>query len=223
LPAIGRLGVRTVADLRRQPPAALQRVLGAHLAAALLAQSEGVASSAVVPETARKSISKETTFAEDLTDPATLHARLRVLAGEVARGVRAAGAAGGVVMLKVRFAGFETHTRQRRLGHPTDSERELLAEAWRLFEHGGLPRAPVRLIGVGLAGLTAPQPRQPDLFESADAGARDVRLVRTLDAVKARFGDAALGFGLGRKSAAPRPADASPTPARGSAPDEHCC
>jgi DNA polymerase-4 len=177
----------------------------------------------VVPETARKSISKETTFAEDLTDPATLHARLRVLAGEVARGVRAAGAAGGVVMLKVRFAGFETHTRQRRLGHPTDSERELLAEAWRLFEHGGLPRAPVRLIGVGLAGLTAPQPRQPDLFESADAGARDVRLVRTLDAVKARFGDAALGFGLGRKSAAPRPADASPTPARGSAPDEHCC
>lgn len=206
LPRLRRLGIHSVADLRRRPLAELQRHLGARLAADLHAQAQGIAASDVVPQTPRKSISKETTFAADQTDAALLHARLRALAGEVAQTARAGGVAGAVVTLKVRYTGFVTHSRQRRLKAPTDSARVLLAEAWHLFEHGGLPQAPVRLIGVGLAALARPQPhaqpRQPDLFEAADARVRDGRLADALDAVNARFGAGALGFGLAGCAAA---------------------
>ncbi|WP_295878803.1 DNA polymerase IV [uncultured Thiohalocapsa sp.] len=228
LPRLERLGIRSVADLRRRPIAELQRHLGPRLAAALHAQARGIGPSDVVPDTPRKSISKETTFAQDQTDPALLHARLRQLAGEVAHTARAGGLAGGVVTLKVRYAGFVTHSRQRRLAAPTDSERVLLAEAWRLFEHGGLPQAPVRLIGLGLAALTepqlgpqsGPQPHQRDLFEAADAPRRDNRLAQTLDAVNARFGDGVLGFGLAAGAVQPAEAGAIPEDrSRGRSPD----
>lgn len=206
LPRLQRLGIQSVADLRRRSLTELQRHLGTRLAADLHAQAHGIAASAVAPQTPRKSVSKETTFAADQTDAARLHARLRVLAGEVAQTARAGGLAGGVVTLKVRYAGFVTHSRQRRLAAPTDSARVLLAQAWHLFEHSGLPQAPVRLIGVGLTALSPPAscspPRQRDLFEAADAQEREGRLADTLDAVNTRFGDGALSFGLAGCAAA---------------------
>ena len=205
LPRLQRLGIQSVADLRRRSLTELQRHLGARLAADLHAQAHGIAASDVVPQVPRKSISKETTFAADQTDAALLHARLRALAGEVAQTARAGGVAGGVVTLKVRYAGFVTHSRQRRLAAPTDSARVLLAQAWHLFERSGLPQARVRLIGIGLAALSRPQPcaqpRQQDLFEAADAPVRDARLAVTLDAVNTRFGDGTLGFGQARCAA----------------------
>lgn len=207
LPRLTRLGIRSVADLRMRSAAELQRHLGARLAATLHAQARGIAPSEVVPETPRKSISKETTFAVDRSDPAGLRETLRALAADVAHIARAEGVAGRMVTLKVRCARFITHTRQHRLGQPTDDERVLFAEAWRLFEHGGLPRSPVRLIGVGLGALARPQPRQPDLFEASDRPLRDARLAETLDALRARFGDDAVGFGLARAKQARGPQD----------------
>jgi DNA polymerase IV len=207
LPHLTRVGIHTVADLRNRPVVELQRHLGARLAAALHAQAHGIASSEVVPRTQRKSISKETTFAVDRTDRADLRETLRALAADVAHTARAEGVAGRIVTLKVRCSGFITHTRQHRLDRATDDERELFAEAWRLFEHAGLPRDPVRLIGVGLSALTQPEPRQPDLFEVADRPLRDARLARTLDALRARFGDGAVGFGLARGKDARGPCD----------------
>jgi len=195
LAKLQRLGVRTIADLRRQRPASLQAAVGPRQARQLLAQAQGVASAVVHPDTARKSISKETTFAEDQTSLGLLQATLRGLAAEVAARARRERVAGRVVTLKVRFQGFETHSRQRRLSQPTDSERVLLAESWSLFQHGRLPQRPVRLIGVGLAELGTPLPQQGDLFEAPAAAARERRLAAALDAVNARFGSDTLRLG----------------------------
>jgi DNA polymerase-4 len=196
LPRLQRLGIRTVADLRRQSPVSLQSALGANQARHLLAQAHGLASADVHPETARKSISKETTFAEDQTAMGLLHATLRDLAAEVAATARRKQVAGRVVTLKVRYQGFETHGRQRRLSQPTDSERVLLAEAWSLFEHGRLPQRPVRLIGLGLTELGPPLPQQRDLFDVPVANERERRVAAALDAVNARFGSGVLHWGL---------------------------
>jgi len=196
LSKLQRLGIRTVADLRRQPPVTLQIAVGAQQARHLLAQSQGLASSEVQPDRARKSISKETTFAQDQTSPVLLHETLRGLAAEVAATARRHQVAGRVITLKVRYQGFETHGRQRRLSQSTDSERVLLAEAWSLFQHGRLPRLPVRLIGVGLTELGPPLPEQPDLFEAEAAGAREHRLAAVVAAVNTRFGSGALRLGL---------------------------
>jgi DNA polymerase IV len=145
-------------------------------------------------------IHKETTFGIDVADPGVLRATLRDLAAEVAAAARGEGIAGRTVVLKIRFAGFETHTRQRRLDRRSDDARTLLATACSLYETGRWQGKPVRLIGLGIAELGPPEPVQPDLF---DGGAqrpvdndRERRLTVVVERIHARFGAEALRRGL---------------------------
>ncbi len=83
----------------------------------------------MVPGRERKSISKETTFEEDVREQDTLHDALHKLAAQVAATARREQLSGAVVTLKIRFTGFETHTRQHKLLVPTHDERVILREA----------------------------------------------------------------------------------------------
>ncbi|MBA7482229.1 DNA polymerase IV [subsurface metagenome] len=62
-----------------------------------------------------KSVSRETTFDEDTADPSVLSATVAELADVVAEAVRADGLRCRTVTVKVRYRGFETHTRSRTL------------------------------------------------------------------------------------------------------------
>jgi len=200
LPILEGLGLRTIADLRRLSLAELQRHLGPRAATSLYQQARGIASDRVGEQGPRKSLSKETTFAQDVTDTRMLHDTLRRLAGAVASAARHEGIAGRTLVLKIRFAGFETHSRQRRLDHRTDDARPLLATARALYQAGRWEGRPVRLIGLGIGDVGPPDPVQPDLFEAAATppadGERARRLAATLDRIEARFGQGALRRGL---------------------------
>jgi DNA polymerase-4 len=200
-----RLGIRTVAQLRTVPVQYLEEALGKRAAASVNAQALGIASVDVKPGRDRKSISKETTFEEDIQDHSTLHDVLRALAAEVASAARREHLSGKVVTLKVRFAGFETHTRQHSLSAPTHDERVILREAWRLFCHSGLPAKPVRLIGVGISRWEKMQSTQPELFGPPQQHDRDERLLETIDRAAARFGEGALQLGCTKKSVTRKP------------------
>jgi DNA polymerase-4 len=105
------------------------------------------------------------------------------------------------VTLKIRFTGFETHTRQHSLGRATHDERVILREAWRLFLRGGLPRRPVRLIGVGLSRWGEGGPAQAELFAAAQQDARDARVLETIDRAAQRFGSGIVQLGCAPKKA----------------------
>ncbi len=149
----------------------------------------------MVPGRSRKSISKETTFEEDVQEQGILHDVLRGLAAEVAATARRENLSGSVVTLKIRFAGFETHTRQHKLSVPTHDERVILREAWALFHHSNLPHKPVRLIGVGISDWQQSEPVQADLFDQPQAREEDDRLLETIDHVTDRFGKGMLQIG----------------------------
>jgi DNA polymerase-4 len=204
LPKFASRGIRTVADLRRLSLEQLQARVGARTAADLYQQARGIASDRVGDGAGRKSLSKETTFAADVSDPRRLRDTLANLAAEVARLARREGLAGQIVTLKIRFQGFETYTRQQRLDHPSQDDRTLLATAWSLYEAADLPRKPVRLIGLGISDLGPPQPVQQDLFDGGPNrtldSARDRSLNATLDRINARFGPGALRRGAARGS-----------------------
>jgi DNA polymerase-4 len=195
-----RLGIRTVAQLRAVPLRYLEEQLGRQAAASFREQAFGVASAEVVPGRGRKSLSKETTFEADVQGHDILRHVLRELAGEVASTARSEGLAGSVVTLKIRFAGFQTYTRQRKLCGPTHDERVILREAWGLFLHGNLPRKPVRLIGVGISDWQQTKPVQADLFGQPQAPERDERLLEILDRVAERFGKRMLRLGCTAKT-----------------------
>jgi DNA polymerase-4 len=196
---IDRLGLRTVGQLRALPQAVLEQHLGKRAAASFHNQSLGIASDQVVPYRGRKSISKETTFENDVQDITVLQDTLRGLAADVARTARREELAGAVVTLKIRFAGFETHTRQRKRAVPTDDEREIHRAAWQLYLESGLPRKPVRLIGVGISGWETEPSVQTDLFGESGAQSGDRRVLETIDAVEDKFGRGLLQVGVSRK------------------------
>jgi len=194
-----RLQIRTVAELRTVPLEKLKQHLGEKAAESFHRQAQGHASSEIVTDRQRKSISKEQTFGTDIRDHDVLHDVLRELAAEVARTARRESLAGTVVTLKIRFEGFETYTRQHTLATPTNDERIILTTAWSLFTDGNLPNKPVRLIGVGISGWDQQQVVQADLFAPAEQQAHDQKILEAIDTVTKKFGKPMLGVGISRK------------------------
>jgi DNA polymerase-4 len=163
---LARIGIRTVAELAAAEPATLEPALGPRLGRELRDRARGHDERPVVTEREPKSESRETTFPADVSDRAALNKTLDGLADSLCRGLAASGYAGRTVTLKIRLRPFRTHTRSRTIERPTRDfdrvrsvARDLLAE----FELD----APVRLLGIGVAGLVsaaeeptnAPDPR----------------------------------------------------------------
>ncbi|MEV0681769.1 DNA polymerase IV [Actinosynnema sp. NPDC050436] len=145
---LAELGVRTVADLGRADPDVLARrfgpATGPHLRA--LGLGAGDAAVSATPWVAR-SRSRETTFQQDLENPADVREQVLVLARRVAGDVRAEGRLALRVAVKVRFVPFFTLTRSVTLPEPTDDAGAIERGALAALEKVELTRA-VRLLGV---------------------------------------------------------------------------
>ena len=124
-----------------------------------------------------------------MADAARLQATLVELAEGVSRDLRRKGLTGNTVKLKLRWPDFSTPTRQLTLDQPTDDAARILTAAQHLFERIWQPGRAVRLLGVGVSGLSD-QPRQMGLWDAPDE--RLERLQKAVVAVRARFGDGAL-------------------------------
>ena len=174
---------------------------GAQAGTHVYSQARGIADDKVYPATERKSISKETTFPEDVTDPAVLKDTLRWAAQEVGFVARHEGRKGAIVTLKIRFRPFETHTRSRTLPARTASDADLFRAALSLFESEPWSGKSVGLIGLGLSGWEGEGGVQGDLFgtEAPEEHPQDQRLDETLDAIRRKFGKGYLQRGLTRR------------------------
>jgi DNA polymerase-4 len=200
-PILQRLGLRTVADVRRLSLLELRRHLGELAGTKIHEQSHGIASDSIHLHTERKSISKETTFNEDITDPDLLRNTLHWAAQEVGYVARQEERKGSVVTLKIRFRGFETHTRSRTLPTPTSADQEIFRHAWELFQAEQWSGRSVRLIGLGITGwetdadLTA---QQGDLFGelTPETDPKQDLLYETLDEVTEKFGRKSVRLGV---------------------------
>jgi DNA polymerase-4 len=182
------LGIRSIGQLANAPISHLKPAFGDR-SAELVARAKGEDSRPVVEERQAKSMSAETTFARDLADGVALERTLRELCEEVGRRLRTDGQTGSTLRLKLRWSDFTTITRQTQLEQPTDLDPEIYAGALALFHKAWRPGRPVRLIGVGVAGLSQ-QMRQLSLFDRS--WQEDERLLRAVDEIRHKFGRRAL-------------------------------
>jgi DNA polymerase IV len=166
---LDRIGVRTVADLRRVEPAELVSVVGKAHAETLAGLAWARDDRPVEAEREAKSISVEDTFATDLKDAVELAEVLRRDARQVAQRLAAARLFARTVSIKVRRPDFSTVTRARTLAGATDRFDVIATVAQSLLDALDLTGG-VRLLGVGVAGLT--DLLQEDLF-AADVGGGD--------------------------------------------------
>ncbi len=197
--ALRMIGIATIGDLARTPDVALAAALGATHTHDLKGLARGEDPREVVPDEAAKSIGAEDTFGEDLRGARALDRELLSQAGRVGRRLRAAGVAGRVVTVKVKYADFTVVTRRVTLDRPTDDDHAILAAARTLLARADLTR-PVRLTGISVSGFAEEAERaQLDLF-GGGAGAtppppedgRRRALNAALDRLADRFGDGAV-------------------------------
>jgi DNA polymerase-4 len=188
--ALARLGILTIGDLAHFPEARLAGAFGVN-GPRMKVAAWGQDLSLVVPYyegVDARSMGHEFTLLTDLEDPDVLEGLLIRLSDQVARRMRKEGYQGRIVVLKLRYADYETLIRQRALAQFTDDETVLAQVARRLFrENRG--RKPVRLLGVTMAGLEKPHAEQPALFER---DRRSRALTRQVDVVRDRYGERAV-------------------------------
>ncbi|HEY81149.1 MAG TPA: DNA polymerase IV [Anaerolineae bacterium] len=187
------LGIFTIGQLAAYPQQALGRLFGQH-GWELARRARGIDNRPVISERGRaKSISKETTFARDVSDAQKLRRTLEKLAAGVARSLRRKKLLARTVKLKLRFSDFTTLTRQTTLAAPTNAEATIIATAADLFDRLWRPSQPVRLIGVGVSNLQEGLV-QLALWDEQDDQIR--RLQEAVDALQARFGPNAIHRGF---------------------------
>ena len=100
-----------------------------------------------------KSLSVERTFLQDVTDFRRVRKEAADGASELMRRVKSGGYSYRVAGIKIRFSGFETHTRERTLVSHTDDEGPLNETVEKLLDEFEAKGRPVRLVGIRVADI----------------------------------------------------------------------
>ena len=188
--ALEAAGIRGIADLLRWEKQDLVARFGV-MGDRLWSLARGQDSRAVARDEQLKSISKETTFSENTSDPDLLDGHLWRLAEQVSDRAKAKGLAGRTVTLKLKRDTFQLVTRRHALPDATQMADGIYRAARDLLDHAG-SAGPYRLIGVGISDLSA-EGDADSTGDLLDPGAgRRAAAERATDAIKARFGKDAI-------------------------------
>jgi DNA polymerase-4 len=190
--ALKSIGIRTIGQLAALPPEAVKIRLGA---AGVMIQhyANGIDDREVELPGEAKSISRETTFAEDTLDRAFLQAVLRYLCERVGAELRQEGKHARTVTLKLRYADFETITRRISSKEAIDADEVIFAGAVGLLEQAlDRKRKLVRLIGVGVSNLIS-YGKQLNLLDSRQQ--RLSHLDKAIDRIRNKYGFTSIQTG----------------------------
>ena len=183
-------GFKVVADLQKVSLKKLIDILGAH-GDWIHHAAHGSGSTILETEHAVKSISREETFAEDITDTKRLEMILADLVAHVCSILRSKSLKAKTVTIKYRTAKFETMTRQESIS-PTNYDPEVLEIARHLLYKAHNGKTPIRLIGVGLSNLVEDAQAEPDLFPSSE---KKTKVLEAIDRLREKFGDNTIKIG----------------------------
>ena len=195
---LAKLGMRRVPDVLQYDLPTLTQWLGAREAEWLYDRVRGVDHGDVEAHGEAKSISRDETFPADIDDDRELARELLALVTRAAADLRGDGLKARTITVRIRDHDFKTRQASRTLDAAVISDRVILEVARSLLgKLRSARRVPARLLGVGLSSLAADAAvAQLTLFEKRDAKTdetdRDRVLARTVDRVRARFGDKGL-------------------------------
>ena len=156
------MGIKTIGDLRRYDI----QVLIAHFGrwgVAMNDAASGIDESEVEERDGVKSVSRETTFAEDTNNPQELAMTMNALADDVHRILVDDGLRFKTLTVKVRYQGFVTKTKAKTFTHYVDDEEAVRTGAQALLRSLFDGRK-IRLLGLRLSFFEKRDSRQTPLF-----------------------------------------------------------
>ena len=153
--ALAALGIHTIGDIARYSEQTLIKQFGKN-GCDLWRHAQGIDERPLETERETKSVSRETTFVQDVRDTALLCRTLAELCEDVSRQLRKEKLRGTTIKIKLRWSDFRTLTRQTTLPNPTDDGTEILKQAQRLLDKHRPSENALRLLGVGVSHFVEP-------------------------------------------------------------------
>jgi DNA polymerase-4 len=200
LPGVGKkteqvlktMGIKTIGQLAVLPLEVVKNRFGS-FGLMIHHHANGIDNREVEAPGEAKSISRETTFAQDTADKVFLQAMLRYLCERVGAELRQETKHARTITLKLRYSDFETITRRFSSKEATDADEVIFAGAIKLLKQSlAGKRKLVRLIGVGVSNLVS-YGRQLNLLDSRPQ--RLGHLDKAIDRIRNKYGFTAIQTG----------------------------
>jgi len=142
-----------------------------------------------------KSISNSCTFGHDLVQLREIRKELLNLCDRAASRLREKELFCGVVQLQIKDRELQTMSRQKSLVNLTQSTQVIYETTLSLLEENWQTGRPIRMLSVGVVGLTPSGSAQMSLFEDDAQNEKRLQMEKTMDAIRNRFGKSALVYG----------------------------
>lgn len=188
---LSRLGIRKIETLSKMPADVLQQLIGKN-GTELWKKANGIDNNPVIQYSERKSISTETTFAQDTIDLQNIRSILSGMVEQLCYQLRNEKWLTSTVSVRIRYANFDTETKQCKIPY-TSADHTLLKYVLELFRKAYTRRMRIRLVGVKFTGLVHGN-HQMNLFEDTE---ELISLYQTMDKIKDRFGIKSVGRASG--------------------------
>ncbi len=197
---LGKRGIMTIGELANTPPERMRAMLG-RMGETLWAYANGLDDSPVRragESDPVKSISNAVTFPRDLVGEEDVRTGLLMLADSVGARMRAQRLEAHTVQVQIKSPELKVISRQETLKAPTDLTQEIYRTALRVVGRTWDMRRPIRMLSLGVTGLSEPGAPVQMSFLEEESGARrekQARLENTVDAIRRRFGPDSISFG----------------------------
>ena len=189
-------GILTIGDLAQADPKSLSFAGKTGLYLQKTAQGEDL--SPVLPtgyEEQPKSISHNVTFDHDLTDAAEIMAGLTLISDQVGTRLRRKKMYASVVQIQIKDTNLKVLNRQKKLEEFTCSTRVIRDTAVELLRENWPVGKPIRMLSVGVTGLSIDGAQQLNMFSDTAAFEKARRLDDAVDSIRTKYGSEALRFG----------------------------
>lgn len=174
--------IKLIRDIHNTTAENLEKLLG-KWGFDLWHRAQGTNTSVIAQYREAKSISKENTFFENVTDIEILMSEIVRMTEIICFKLRQEAKSAACVTIKIRYPDFETNSQQTTIPY-TSADDEIIPVAKALFNKLYKKGTPVRLLGVRLSDFSN-QSLQANLFSDTE---RKKTLYKAVDEVKNRFG-----------------------------------
>ena len=189
---LNHMGIRTIGELAKSDVNAVIKALG-KVGNEVYLHANGIDNSTVLARVDDdvKSIGREKTLSEDITDIEKAKIVLMELADDVGMTVRKQGKEGNTVHITLKYSDFHSVTRQMTIP-ATSVTREIYQAGCSLLEQNWNKSRPVRLIGISISGFYEDgSSEQLSLFDSMQGNVqagKNKQIDKAMDKIRNKYG-----------------------------------
>jgi DNA polymerase-4 len=195
---LSHMGIKTIGDLATSKEYLIVKALG-KWGNEIYQHANGIDNSPVLARVADdiKSIGREKTLSEDITDIEKAKIVLMELADDIGMTAREQGKKGHTVHIKLKYSDFHSVTRQATIS-ATCITKEIYKAGCSLLEHNWNKSLPVRLIGISISGFHENcSSDQLSLFDKMDDNVKNdkIRQIdKAMDKIRNKHGSEIITF-----------------------------